>query len=194
MKRIVLSLLVLGAPAGAEELIAGRSVEAPEPFLSVYTLSPSQTLGQVTAQQLLTRRSSPIQVALQGGLVRTADGYEGAFMQAATRADFGRLRLGAVVTAQHLNTGFGHDAADYSAVAGASLQVASPLRLGVEYLGRDLEGMMSDDAEGGAHHFVGSDATLELQHRRLLLTAGALMQVDGAVPVLSGRATLTYLY
>ena len=66
----------------------------------------------------------------------------------------------------------GRDPLDVMAELGASLRVVAAFRLGVEYVGQDLEEAFSPGAEGGARHFLGPIASVQLLHERLTIVGG----------------------
>ena len=65
--------------------------------------------------------------------------------------------------------------------AGASYRVAGAFRAGVEYVGQDLEESFSAGAEGGARHFVGPIASMQLLDNRFTVVAGPVGRPHGAL-------------
>jgi hypothetical protein len=118
-------------------------------------------------------------------------GDDGAWVQAAFAQEIRRLRLGATVHGEHVFSG-GRDAVDVMFQAGASYRVAGELRLGVEYVGQDLEEAMAPAAEGGARHFLGPTASLQLLDHRLTFVAGPSIGLSSYSPAFVGRLSAAY--
>lgn len=146
------------------------------------------------ARVLLTPpRDRRLRVMLQASLLREFGADLGAVGEVTASYDLGRVRLAAALHAEHIFAA-GRDPLDVYAVAGASVRVARPLRLGLEYVGQDLEAAFDGaEAERGVRHYLGPDAALALLQHRVLITAGAAVQVARA-PGLLARAGLTYVY
>ena len=118
-------------------------------------------------------------------------GDNGGWIQGAFSADIRRLRLATTLHAEHIFWP-GRDALDFMAELGASVRLIEGLRLGVEYVGQDLEESLGSGAEGGARHFVGPTASVQLFGERLSIVAGASAGLSGASPDFLGRAGLSY--
>jgi hypothetical protein len=149
---------------------------------------------QLGARAILTPASwQRFRVMLTGAFLREFGADLGVLGELTATYDVGRVRFAASVHAEHLFAGK-RDPVDLYAVAGASVRVLRLLRLGVEYVAQDLEGLAEDDeAEGGARHYVGPDAALTLVGGKLLVTAGGAVQIAQAPGVLA-RAAVTYVY
>jgi hypothetical protein len=104
-------------------------------------------------------------------LAGSPGGDNGAFVQAAVSGDIGRLRLAGTVHGEHIFAE-GRDPLDMMVDLGASWRIAGSFRGGVEYVGQDLEEAFSPGAEGGARHFLGPIASVQLLHERLTIVGG----------------------
>jgi hypothetical protein len=150
---------------------------------------------QVGARVLLTPpRWQRFRVMLTGAFLREFGADLGAFGEVTVTYDVGRVRLAAAVHVEHIFAP-GRDPVDMYAVAGVSVRVIPIMRLGFEYVGQDIEALADDDqdAEGGARHYIGPDVAWSLRKNRLLVTAGAAIQIASA-PAALARAALTYVY
>jgi hypothetical protein len=142
----------------------------------------------------LVVRTAALRLVVEGGAFRELAGSSGLFTRLGARYDFGRLRIDGLVHAERVLAP-GRDAVDLFAKLGASLQVAAPLRIGVEYIAQDLEEAFDDDgAERGVRHFVGPDAQVSLDGERVVLGAGTAVEWIGVRPAVYARAALTCLY
>lgn len=121
----------------------------------------------------------------------SAHGGNGAWVQAAFVKDIQRLRLATTVHGEHVFSN-GRDGVDVMVQAGASYRVAGRFRAGVEYVGQDLEETSSPSAEGGARHFVGPVASLQLLGDRLTIVAGPSVGLSAYSPSVLGRLALAY--
>jgi hypothetical protein len=118
-------------------------------------------------------------------------GDNGAWVQGAFSADIRRLRLATTVHAEHVFWS-GRDPLDVMAELGASYRVIEAFRLGIEYVGQDLEESVIAGAEGGARHFIGPTASLQLLGERLSIVAGASAGLSWASPDFLGRVGVSY--
>ncbi len=118
-------------------------------------------------------------------------GDNGAWIRAAFSADIHRLRMAATVHGEHVFS-TGRDPLDVMADLGASLRVVSELRLGVEYVGQDLEESFNPAAEGGARHFLGPIASCQFFDQRMSLVAGPAVGLSSLSPTFVGRVALSY--
>jgi hypothetical protein len=118
-------------------------------------------------------------------------GDNGAWFQVAGSGDIGRLRL---ATTLHVEHEFwpGRDPLDVMAELGAAYRVVESFRLGVEYVGQDLEESFSPGAEGGARHFVGPIASLQLLDERMTIVAGPSVGISSLSPDFVARVALAY--
>jgi hypothetical protein len=119
------------------------------------------------------------------------NGDNGAWLRAAISADVNRLRLAGTVHGEHVFSA-GRDPLDVMVEAGASYRIVGGLRGGVEYVGQDLEEAFTPGAEGGARHFLGPIASLQLLGDRLSLVAGPSVGLTTRSPDFIARASLSY--
>jgi hypothetical protein len=120
-------------------------------------------------------------------------GDNGAWVQAAFSQDIQRVRLGATIHAEHVFSE-GRDPLDVMIQAGASFRIAGEVRTGVEYVGQDLEEAAAPGAEGGARHFLGPTASVQLLENRLTIVAGPSMGLSGSSPAFLGRVAAAYCF
>jgi hypothetical protein len=118
-------------------------------------------------------------------------GDNGAWAQAAVSADIQRLRLGLTAHGEHVFAD-GRDGVDVMVKAGVNYRCVDWLRLGVEWVGQDLEETFADGAEGGARHFVGPTAAVQLLSDRLSIVAGPSAGLSTGSPKFLGRLALAY--
>ncbi len=118
-------------------------------------------------------------------------GDNGAWFQAAFAGDVGRVRLASTVHGEHVFAG-GKDSLDVMVQAGVAYRIAGGFRMGVEYVGQDLEEAFDAGAEGGARHFAGPTASLQLLGDRLTMVAGPSFGLSESSPRLLGRFALAY--
>ena len=131
---------------------------------------------------LLTDLDSPFRLAVVATAFRTFGGSFGSSARFAASYDVGRVRFAANGHFEHVFAE-GRDPVDVLVLAGVSFKVLEPLRLGVEYVGQDVEDAFEqDEAEGGARHYVGPNASLDLAS-----TAGHVMLVGGPAIEVAGK-------
>ncbi|HLK39174.1 MAG TPA: hypothetical protein VKU41_20575 [Polyangiaceae bacterium] len=118
-------------------------------------------------------------------------GDNGGWAQAAISVDVERVRLATTLHAEHVFSD-GRDGLDVLAELGASYRLVSDVRLGVEYVGQDLEESFDAGAEGGARHFVGPVASWQLLERRLSIVGGPSIGLSSRSPAYVGRLGLSY--
>ncbi len=121
----------------------------------------------------------------------SANGDNGAWFQMAAAGDVARLRWALTMHGEHVFWP-GRDPLDVMAELGASYRVVGLFRAGVEYVGQDLEESFEPGAEGGARHFVGPVASLQLMGERLTIVAGPSIGLSSRSPSLLGRFGLSY--
>ncbi len=119
------------------------------------------------------------------------NGDNGAWVQAAFSGDIQRLRVASTIHGEHVFWN-GRDPLDVMVSLGASYRVAGAFRLGAEYVGQDLEEVVSPAAEGGARHFVGPTASLQLLQDRLTMVAGPAVGLSTYSPTFLGRIAVAY--
>jgi hypothetical protein len=127
------------------------------------------------------------------GYLRELTGSNGAWVRAVATQDFGRLRLGGSLHGEHVFAQ-GRDDVDVMVTTGASVRVAQPLRLGVEYVAQDLEGAVEDEAEGGVRHFLGPTAAISLLGDRLGIVGGPAMGLSPSSPRFVGRVGVAWSF
>jgi hypothetical protein len=130
---------------------------------------------------------------VSGGWLHEQNGGDGGWLRVAVAQDIQRWRLGATVHGEHVFAQ-GRDPVDVMVMAGVSYAVAGPLRLGVEYVGQDLEESFVDQAEQGFRQFVGPQVALELLEKRLSVALGPAVGIGSQSPPFSGRLALAYEY
>jgi hypothetical protein len=115
-------------------------------------------------------------------------GDSGAWAQVAFSQDFvNRVRLAATVHVEHIFAD-GRDPLDVMIQAGVAARLVAGFRLGVEYVGQDLEESIDPGAEGGPRHFLGPTASLQLWRERVSLVAGPSFGLNARSPEIVGRA------
>jgi len=119
------------------------------------------------------------------------NGDNGAWLQVALSGDVQRLRMAGTLHGEHVFAD-GRDAVDVMVQAGISYRIVGELRAGVEYVGQDLEESFDDGAEGGARHFIGPTASVQLLRDRLTIVAGPSFGLSELSPRLLGRFALAY--
>lgn len=120
----------------------------------------------------------------------TAGGVNGGYVQLALSGDVGRLRLGGMLHGQHTFAD-GRDPLDVMVDLGASYRVAGDFRVGAEYVGQDLEESFSPGAEGGARHFLGPTASLQLWRRRITIIGGPSVGLSAISPDFVARVAVS---
>jgi hypothetical protein len=118
-------------------------------------------------------------------------GDSGAWFQVAFSQDIRRVRLAATFHGEHVFAE-GRDPLDVMVEAGASVRVVGGLRLGAEYVGQDLEEAIDAGAEGGARHFAGPTASLQLLRDRMSIVAGPSFGLSARSPEVLGRAAASF--
>ncbi len=118
-------------------------------------------------------------------------GDNGAWVQASFSGDIERLRVAATVHGEHVFSA-GRDPLDVMVQGGASYRLVGDFRAGIEYVGQDLEEAFTPGAEGGARHFLGPIASLQLLGNRLSLVAGPSVGLTARSPDFIARASLSY--
>jgi hypothetical protein len=136
--------------------------------------------------------STPSPDAAAPGLnAKGAGGANGAWASFAVALDLERVRLGLTTLGEHVFAP-GRDGVDIMMQAGVSYRVVSWFRAGVEWVGQDLEETLDDGAEGGARHFIGPTAALQLLQDRLTIVAGPSVGLSSGSPNVLGRLAVAY--
>jgi hypothetical protein len=120
----------------------------------------------------------------------TAGGTNGGYIQVAMSGDVGRLRMNGMFHGQHTFAD-GRDPLDVTVDLGASYRVVGEFRLGAEYVGQDLEESFSPGAEGGARHFLGPVASLQLWNRRITILGGPSVGLSSISPDYVARVAMS---
>ncbi len=131
-----------------------------------------------------------LRLACTASYLRELTGAQGLFGRATATYDLGAWRFGGTGV---LETVFatGRDEADVMMVLGVQREIFPRLRIGVEYVGQDLEGLVDDEeAEGGARHFMGATVSYALLDERLALIAGPSLGLSSGSPDVLGRASI----
>jgi hypothetical protein len=164
---------------------------------------PSPDVGGIVAlrYQLLPSSWTHTHLVLSGGYIReaynppvydddktpavwlpgTATGTNAGYFQVAMTGDIGRVRLGGTFHGQHTFAD-GRDPLDIMVDLGASYRIVGDFRLGAEYVGQDLEESFSPGAEGGARHFMGPTASVQVWHRRVTIVGGPSVGLSALSP------------
>jgi hypothetical protein len=171
-----------GANPGA---VAGLRVQlSPQSWTGTHVLASGGYLRETW--------SAPTRDAASGELgAGQPHGDNGAWFQLAGSFDLKQLRFGLTAHGEHVFAD-ARDGVDIMIKTGASYRVVDWLRLGVEWVGQDLEGAFNGDAEGGARHFVGPTAALQLLQQRLSVVAGPSIGLSDRSPKLLGRLAVAY--
>ena len=136
-------------------------------------------------------------LAIAAGYLLDLDRSSGFYARATATYDVGRVRFAAMLHGEHVER-LGGDPLDVYATAGVSVRLVPVFRLGVEYVVQDLEAAFTDaeEAEGGAHQFVGIGGTFELLRKRLFIDFGPALafrpEIGQVSPV--GRALVSYSF
>jgi hypothetical protein len=189
----------LASATGSHTVMASYGVtDGLAPFVSAVfsdsgsTTSTSNVTAGLTWQ--ISRPGAPYRASLvAAGIHEGTSGANGFQILATGSIDEGPLRVAANVRADKLMAR-GRDRLDTFAMAGASLKVAGPLRLGVEYVGQDLEGMFSADAEGGARHSLGPSLSADLDGGRYQLAVGTGLGFGAGAPQAIVRGTFAFAF
>jgi hypothetical protein len=190
----------LVAPASAGELAgithsitAGYGVtDRLAPFVTgraTFHEDRSRLGGAAGARYQLTDPAGAFRLTVAGAALRESAGGLGAYARLAASYDLGRLRIAGNL---HVERVFqqGRDPLDLLVMAGASYRTLDRLRVGVEYVGQDLEEASegSHGAEGGARHYAGPTLALDLGHAQLV--GGPAFELSEHAPRPVGRASM----
>lgn len=174
---------------------------------------PTPSVGAIAGVrvQLLPSSFQHLHLVVSGGYLREAwqgpvfdddnntwkpgnpNGDNGAWLQGAISGDIGQLRLAGTLHTEHVFSD-GRDPLDVMVQAGASYEFFWHFRAGIEYVGQDLEESFSPGAEGGARHFIGPIASLQLLGDRLSLVAGPSVGLTARSPDVLGRLAASYSF
>ncbi|CAN5194600.1 hypothetical protein BH09MYX1_BH09MYX1_09020 [soil metagenome] len=156
------------------------------------SLSGGVTIGFRIAP--LARLKFPFRVVFGGGYLREGNSDNGIFLRVATTYDAGPVRFGVTLHGEHVFA-TGRDALDTLIILGANVKLSKIVRLGIEYVAQDVEGIFDDDeAEGGVRHFLGPTASFELLDKQLFLAFGPAVGLSHGSPGLVGRASVAFAF
>jgi len=114
-------------------------------------------------------------------LPRQSGGVNAGYFQLALSADIHRLRLAGTFHGQHTFAD-GRDPLDVMVDLGATYRFVGRFRAGVEYVAQDLEESSDGGAEGGARHFLGPIASLQLWHDPVTIVGGPAIGLSSLSP------------
>lgn len=177
---------------GSHALSASWSVTsriAPYASATVYDQG-SRVNVAAGARVQLTDPASRLRVAVLAGALREAGGNAGVQLTAAASYDAGPVRVAGNVQGEKVFAA-GRDALDVLVLAGVSVKVAPAVRLGVEYVGQDLEALVDpEEAEGGARQLVGPTIAFDVDGGRYQLALGGGLGIGKQSPDAMVRARL----
>ena len=142
---------------------------------------------------VLPRALRRTQLVVSGGILRELQGSAGAWARASFGHDEGPARFAASLHGERLFAA-GRDAIDLIVTAGATIRLLETVRVGVEYVGQDLEGIVDQEAERGPRHLVGPIVSAALFGQRMSASAGPALALGAGQTHLLGRAALTYQF
>jgi hypothetical protein len=161
------------------------------PFASAHADANAGLSAAEGARFQLPDPASAFRFTLAAAAFREGKGGAfGAWARAAASYDFGQLRVAGNL---HFEKAFAaaRDTIDILAFGGVSYRVHKAFRLGAEYVGQDLEDAIEqEEAEGGARHFIGPTAALDLNDGRLQLVAGPAFGLNERSPRFLGKVAL----
>ncbi len=172
-----------GAGVSPGAIASARFELSPPSWRSVHVLASGGYLRETW--------STPSPDDLHGTTARGSGGADGAWASLALAFDLERVRLGLTTLGEHVFAP-GRDGVDIMMEAGVSYRIASWFRAGAEWVGQDLEETFDDGAEGGARHFIGPTAALQLLQDRLTVVAGPSVGLSTGSPKVLGRLALAY--
>lgn len=135
---------------------------------------------------LLPRSLTATQLVVSGGFLRELQGNSGAWGRVSLGHDAGRARLALSVHGERVFAG-ARDRLDLMVNAGATVRVGETLRAGIEYVGQDLEGVLGDEADGGARHLIGPVVSAALFDQRVSVVAGPAVALGSSQGRVLGR-------
>lgn len=174
----------------------GGGTDVPSPNLGATVSLRFSVLPEALQQLHLTVSVGYIREAWGGPVYDDDDnkwlpgnpnGDNGAFIQGAISGDVGPMRLAGTLHGEHIFAD-GRDPLDVMVNLGASCRIVGSFRAGLEYVGQDLEETFSPGAEGGARHFFGPIASLQLLGDRITLVAGPSVGLSRISPDFVARA------
>lgn len=190
----------IGSPGAAVELggelglVAGLALEASAIRGSSFLDQTGATGGQAGLRfSVLPRSIEHWQLVLSAGWLHELSGDDGAWVTVQTGFETGILRSQVSIHVEHIFAP-GRDAADIMITAGVGFRVLSFMRLGVEYVGQDLESVFQSDsdAEGGARHLLGPTVAFNLVDDKLSIVVGPALAMGATNIQVVGRFALSY--
>jgi hypothetical protein len=164
------------------------------PFTVIRVLQPTSSSrnggvgGAAGLRWQLTNPRNRFRLTVATAAFREIEGAWGGYSRVAASYDLDRLRIAANL---HTEKAFktDRDDIDLLLLAGVSYRVMREMRIGVEYVGQDLE-EAGDSAgpEGGARHYLGPSLAFNLLADNLQLIAGSGFGLQGRIPGIMGHA------
>ena len=178
----------LGAEAGVG---GGVSLMASAVGSDAFASSGQSSTGAVAGVRYAPALSlENLRVAFSAAFLRELTGSSGAFLRGSATYDLGAWRFGGTGVVEKVFAK-GRDEADVMLVLGVQRELVPHLRVGVEYVGQDLEGLVDDEeAEGGARHFLGGTLSYAFFDERFSIVAGPSVGLSEGAPSLLARAGL----
>lgn len=173
-------------------LLAGLS-----PFVTARVFQPGDARdgdaklgGAAGLRWEITKPTSAFRLGFAGAGFREFEGAYGAQLKATFSYDFQALRVAGNVVGEKVFSKQ-RDGIDLLTMAGVSYRTLDVLRVGVEYVGQDLEDAFEDEeAEGGAKHFVGPTGALDFDSGRVQIVGGPAFGLNDQAPRLLGRVAV----
>lgn len=190
----------IGTPGAAVELggefglVAGLALEATANRGSSFLDETGATGGQAGLRfSVLPRSIEHWQLVLSGGWLHELTGDSGVWVTVQAGFEAGPVHSQVSVHVEHVFAP-GRDAADIMITAGVGVRVLSFMRLGLEYVGQDLESVFSgdSDAEGGARHLLGPTIALNLIEDKLSIVVGPALSMGATNINVVGRLAVSY--
>jgi len=182
----------VGLGHGLSLQASGVKAEAPSSAGGVAL--PEQTGAMLGLRfSVLPRSLQNTHLVISAGYLHDLSNKNGAWARATFGQDLGPARLTASLHGEHVFFA-GNDKLDLMVTAGATCRVWQSLRLGLEYVGQDLEESFGDGAEGGARHVLGPVLSATLLRDRLSLVAGPAFALGAQASRALVRAGVAYSF
>jgi hypothetical protein len=170
------------------------------PFASATFSQSVTTPGRLSstvmagARYQFTDPASPLHATLSGGVTHEGlSGTTGISLLAAASLATGPFVMAANLQADKMFAA-GRDSVDLITTAGVAVRVVGGLRVGIEYVGQDLEDAFEEDLEGGARHAVGPSLALDLDGGRYQVTVASGFGLNAISPTAVVRAGFNFNY
>ncbi len=177
-----------GASVGATDRVAPfflmRSLQAP----GEASTGPWSGVAGVR-WAVVPATAAGFRLTLAGAAMRDFAAGAGVFARAAASWDLGRVRLAANVHGERVFQS-ARDGVDVLVMGGVSYRTLDVLRVGVEWVGQDVEESLASGAEGGARHYAGPTLALDLWQGRAQLVGGPAFGLTQQTPGLLGKLAL----